>query len=96
MAADELNETLIFEVSGWMRADSLRDRLRPSWHCDAYDCSDVVLVAAELRPRADDLGVLLRAVKLWAADSGMPLLRFHLDGRSYVLESGLDVLQPVA
>jgi hypothetical protein len=49
-----------------------------------------------LRPRGDDLGVLLRAVRLWAADSEVALLRFHLDGRSYVMESGASVPQPAA
>jgi hypothetical protein len=94
MPADELNETLIFEIPCRVRADALCERLRPRWHCDAYDCTDIVLVAAELRPRADDLGVLLRAVRLWASDSQLALLRFHLDGRSYVMESGAGVAQP--
>ena len=96
MPADELNETLIFELQSRMEAEGLCERLRPRWHCDAYDCSDVVLVAAELRPRADDLGILLRAVRLWASDSAVALLRFHLDGRSYVLESGAALPEPAA
>jgi hypothetical protein len=89
MPADELNETLIFELHCRMRAEALCERLRPRWRCDWYDCDDLVLVAAELQPRADDLAVLLRAVELWAADSALALIRFHLDGRSYVLESGV-------
>ncbi len=89
MPAGELNETLVFEVSSIPQGESLCERLRLRWHVDSYDCSDVVLVAAELRPTDDDLAVLLRAVKLWALDSTVPLLRFHLDGRAYVLESGL-------
>jgi hypothetical protein len=93
MSADELNETLVFELHSRTRADALCERLRPRWHCASYDCGELVLVAAELRPRADDLGLLLRAVKLWAADSAVALLRFHLDGRSYVLESGLDLTE---
>lgn len=92
----ELNETLVFELPSWARAQDLRERLRTRWHCDSYDCGDVVLVAADLRPRADDLGVLLRTVKLWAGDAGIALMRFHLDGRSYVLESGAALLTPVA
>jgi len=89
MPADELNETLVFELPCRIRGESLCERLRPRWHVDSYDCGDVVLVAAELRPRADDLAVLLRAVRLWAFDSAIALMRFHLDGRAYVLESGL-------
>ena len=96
MPAEELNETLIFELQCRMEADALCERLRPRWHCDSYDCHDVVLVAAELRPRADDLAILMRAVRLWAADSAVALMRFHLDGRSYVLESGVGLLQSAA
>jgi hypothetical protein len=96
MPADEINETLIFELQSPVQAESLCERLRLRWHCDSYDCSEVILVAAELRPRADDLGILLRAVKLWASDSAIALLRFHLDGRSYVLESGIGPLAPAA
>ena len=91
-----LNETLVFELPFHARAESLCERLQPRWHVSLYDCNEVVLVAAELRPRTDDLAVLLRAVKLWAADSALALLRFHLDGRSYVLESGLTLLATTA
>src|SRR5262245_62443666 len=73
MSAEQLNETLVFEVPCRTQAESLCARLRPRWHVDHYDCGEVVLVAAELRPRADDLAVLLRAVKLWAADSALAL-----------------------
>jgi hypothetical protein len=96
MPADELNETLVFELPCRTRADDLHERLRPRWHSDVYDCGEVVLVAAELGPRADDLALLLREVRLWAFDAAIALLRFHLDGRSYVLESGLGLLQPAA
>jgi hypothetical protein len=85
----ELNETLVFELPCRIRGESLCERLRPRWHVDSYDCTDVVLVAAELREHTDDLAVLLRAVKLWALESRFALLRFHLDGRAYVLDSGL-------
>jgi len=95
-AEETLNETLVFEISSVAQAESLCERLRPRWHVDVYDCNEVVLVAAELRTRHDDLAVLLRAVKLWAADSAFALLRFHLDGRSYVLESGLGLLTHAA
>jgi len=90
MPADEaLNETLVFELPSRTRAESLCQRLQPRWHVDLYECDDVVLVAAELGPHTDDLAVLLRAVELWAAESALALLRFHLDGRPYVLEPGL-------
>jgi hypothetical protein len=89
MPADEaFSETVVFELFGQAAADRLCERLRPRWFVGAYESDDLVLVAAELRPEEDDLAVLLRAVKLWAEDSGIPALRFHLDGREYVLGSG--------
>jgi hypothetical protein len=96
MPADELNETLVFELPCRAQAEDLHERLRPRWHSDVYDCGEVVLVAAELRPRTDDLALLLRVVRLWAFDAALALLRFHLDGRAYVLESGLGLWQSAA
>jgi hypothetical protein len=89
MPAGEINETLVFEVPSRIQGENLCERLRPRWHVDSYDCGDVVLVAAELRENADDLALMLRAVKLWALGVRMALMRFHLDGRAYVLDSGL-------
>jgi hypothetical protein len=90
MPADEaLNETVVFEVPFRTRAENLRERLRLRWQVGVYECDDVVLVAAELRPREDDLAVLLRTVELWLGDSDVGVLRFHLDTRAYVLNSGL-------
>jgi hypothetical protein len=90
MPADEdFNETIVFELPFRTRAESLRERLRRRWQVGVYESDDVVLVAAELRPREDDLAVLLRAVELWLEDSDVGVLRFHLDAREYVLDSGL-------
>jgi hypothetical protein len=92
MSADEaLSETVVFELMGREAGDCLCERLRPRWFVGVYESNELVLVAVELRPEEDDLAVLLRAVKLWAADSAIPALRFHLDGREYVLESGAPV-----
>jgi hypothetical protein len=87
MLADALSETVVFELFEPSRAERLCERLRPRWHADYYECDDIVLVAAELRPRQDDLAILLRAVKLWLLDDRLGALRFHLDGRAFVLES---------
>jgi hypothetical protein len=84
-----LDETIVFEVPFLSRAESLRERLRRRWQVGVYESDDVVLVAAELRPGEDDLAVLLRAVELWLEDSDVGVLRFHLDARAYVLDSGL-------
>jgi hypothetical protein len=97
MPADEaLSDTVVFEVPFRTRAVDLRERLRLRWQIGIYECDDVVLVAAELRPREDDLAVLLRAVELWLRDTKVGVLRFHLDDRAYVLESGLALSKPAA
>jgi hypothetical protein len=92
MPVDEaLSETVVFELLGQAEGERLCERLRARWFVGQYKSDDLVLVAAELRPDEGDLAVLLRAVKLWAADSAIAALRFYLDGREYVLESGAPV-----
>jgi hypothetical protein len=86
-AENTLSETVVFELLARAAGDRLCARLRPRWSVGLYECDEIVLVAVELRPEEDDLAVLLRAVKLWAGDSAIPGMRFHLDGRDYVLES---------
>ena len=87
-ANDALDQTVVFELFDAARGERLCERLRRSWHVGLFECDDFVLVAAELRPRQDDLALLLRAVSLWAGDDAVPALRFHLDGRAYVLDAG--------
>ena len=89
---DALNDTVVFELFDVARGERLCDRLRPRWHVGLYECDECVLAAAELRPGRDDLAVLLRAVSLWAGDNALPALRFHLDGRAYVLDAGEPLL----
>jgi hypothetical protein len=83
----QLNETLVFELLSPNGAWSLCERLRPRWHVMSVEADEVALVAAELRPAPEDLGILLRAVQLWAGDNEVTALRFHLDGRPYVLDA---------
>jgi hypothetical protein len=96
MPADVLDETVVFELLDGVGADRLCERLRHRWHVGAYESQDVVLVVAELRPRQDDLAILLRAVKLWLLDYGVGALRFHLDGRAFILESNPALLRGAA
>jgi hypothetical protein len=93
---DALNETVVFELFDGARAERVCDQLRPRWHVDLYESEECVLVAAELRPREDDLAILLRAVGAWAGDNALPALRFHLDGRAYVLDGGKPLLRATA
>jgi hypothetical protein len=96
MPADALSDTVVFELFDHLGAESLCERLRLRWHVGAYETEDVVLVAVELRPGQDDLAILLRAVKLWLLDGSVGALRFHLDGRAFVLESNPALLPDFA
>jgi hypothetical protein len=95
-AVDALSETVVFELLGQATADGLCERLRPRWFVGVYECDDLVLVAAELRPEEYDLALLLRAVKQWAEDSSLPAIRFHVDGREYLLECDASMMGTAA
>ena len=93
MPADEaLSEAVVFELLHPLGAERLCERLRHRWFVEVDEGQGVSLVAVKLRPREDDLAVLLRAVKAWAADSALPALSFHVDGRAYVLWSGTAIV----
>jgi hypothetical protein len=95
--ADEpLSETVVFELLHPLGAERLCERLRHRWFVEVDEGKGVSLVAVRLRPREDDLAVLLRAVKIWAADSALPALTFHVDGRAYVLWSGTAIARSAA
>ena len=52
-------------------------------------------MSVELRPEGDELAVLLRAAKQWLDEYAVGAIRFHLDRRAYVLESGT-AIRPAA
>ena len=87
MPADDFNDTVVLELLSPDAAPSLHARLVPHWHTLCVEAAEVSLVAVELRPGPGDLATLLRTVQAWAAEAGIPAIRFHLDGRPYVLDA---------
>jgi hypothetical protein len=85
-ADNALSEKVLFELPNQVGAERLCEQLRLRRLVGVCDCGDIVLVAAEFRSEEGDLAALLRSVARWAVDSVVPALRFHLDGRAYVLE----------
>jgi hypothetical protein len=85
---EALSEAVVFELQNLAGAERLCERLRPRWRPAIYGSDEAAIVAVELRPQEGDLAVLLRAIKLWAGDAALDEIRFHLDGRTYALESG--------
>ena len=90
-----LDETIKFEVPEQTDATRLRERLRQHWACSLVSFEDTWVVYVDLEPRDGDLGDLLRAAEAWVAETHLGAIRFHLDGRAYVLEAG-EVLWPLA
>ena len=84
---EALSESVVFELRDRIEGEQLWERLRPHWFGGTYECDETTLVAVELRLEEGDLSALLRAVQLWVSESGREPIRFHLDGRSYLLRS---------
>jgi|SRR6478609_5622921 hypothetical protein len=59
-------------------------RTRIAW---SAKCADAWFVQAEFR-RAEDLARLLRDVETWVAARRLGAIRYHLDGRAYILHAG--------
>ena len=55
-------------------------------HIELTDNAWSVHAAPGVDPMA--LALLLRRVEAWVAEKGLHAIRFHLDGRWYVMESG--------
>ena len=90
-----LDETLTFEVPDQADATALREVLRRSWTCSLVYSETTWVVYVDLEPRDGDLADLLREVERWVSDRHLGAIRFHLDGRPYVLEAG-EVAWPLA
>ena len=59
-------------------------RTRTAW---SAKCEDAWFVQAEFR-RPADLAPLLREVETWVAARRLGAIRYHLDGRAYILHAG--------
>ena len=90
-----LDETIKFEVLEQTDATRLRERLRRRWACSLVSFEATWVVYVDLEPREGDLGAMLREVEAWVAENHLGALRFHVDGRAYVLEAG-EVAWPLA
>ena len=82
----ELNEILV-ELPTRHVAESLCDRLGPGRvvaPVHDQDCWEVEVPFGS----GLELAHLLRTVEAWVAERGLGALRYHLDGRAYILRAG--------
>jgi hypothetical protein len=83
-----LTETVQFELPDLAGAARLATLLRSRWAVSVNEEEDVALVDVYIRASGTDLASLLRSVEDWVARESLGAIRFELDGRVYVLESG--------
>jgi hypothetical protein len=91
-----LNELAFFEIPGFDRATELCELVGSEWLAWVRGGEEIRRVAVMLQPDEGDLAVLLRLVERWVAEQGLVAIRFELDGRMYVLESGRAVWSQAA
>jgi hypothetical protein len=83
-----LTETVQFELLDLAGAVRLATLLRSSWAVSVNEEDGIALVDVFIRASNTDLASLMRSVENWVARESLRAIRFELDGRTYVLESG--------
>lgn len=83
-----LTETVQFELPDLAGAARLATLLRSGWAVSVNEEDDVALVDVYIRASRTDLASLMRKVEAWVAREALRAIRFELDGRVYILESG--------
>jgi len=89
VSAGGLSEHALFEIADVAAAAGLAERLARRW--DVFvtlEGTDTVGVRAVLPREPEDVAALLREVEAWVEEESLFALRFELDGRAYVLQSG--------
>jgi hypothetical protein len=82
------SDAVEFEVADLPTAARLTRRLAPTRMVDVRQHADCTVVTVTLGRRPTDVAALLREVERFIAEESLCALRFRLDGRTYVLESG--------
>ena len=83
-----LTETVQFELPDLAGAARLATLLRSRWAVSVNEEDDVAIVDVYIRASRTDLASLMRTVEDWVARESLRAIRFELDGRVYILESG--------
>jgi hypothetical protein len=81
-----VNDVVYIELPTRTAAERLLASLRPGRFAWLQSSRATAHVGTLLSTDVDDLARLLRSVQAWLQRSGLALLLFELDGRTYVLE----------
>jgi hypothetical protein len=80
-------DEILVELPSRHVAESLCDRLRPGRGARPEQEEDFWEVGVSFGS-ALELAQLLRTVEAWVAERALGALRYHLDGRAYILRAG--------
>jgi hypothetical protein len=80
-----VNDVVFIELPTRTAAERLLAALRPRRFAWLQSSRATAHVGTLLSTDVDDLAHLLRSVQAWLQRSGLALLSFELDGRSYLL-----------
>ena len=81
-----MSDVVRFEIPAHADVDAFCERLRARWPGSTKrGPDDVWLVSARVRRTKSDLGLLLREVEAYVAETGLLAIRYHVDGRAYVM-----------
>jgi len=77
-----------FEVPLFAPVARFVARLRLAWLTAVEELEDSTLIIVELNARPESFARLLRLAEEWVRDEALGAIRFSIDDRSYVLQSG--------
>lgn len=81
-----LSDTVRFEIPAHVDVEAIAERIHGRWPGSTRQIADDVwLVSARVRKSKNDLALLLREVEALVAETGLQAIRYHVDGRAYVL-----------
>jgi hypothetical protein len=82
-----LDEVVVFELPTRLWGESLMTYLAPGRLTWLQDSEAWCVVGALLNPEVEDLAALLRSVQAWLDRSGLTMISFEIDGRTYALNA---------
>lgn len=85
--APHMSDTIRFELPEYVNVDGFCERIRSRWPGSARCEDEIWRVTARLRGNKNDLALLLRVVEDYVSETGLQAIRYHVDGRAYVLEA---------
>jgi hypothetical protein len=82
-----MSDVVCFELPRHADVDEFCARIRTRWSVSKEPGDDAWVVSACVRKRKNDLALLLREVETYVTDTNLQAIRYHVDGRFYIMEA---------